>query len=109
MTLSYSVSENCPIIDEQGNQFSTCTILNILGDNFAPAALNQDKPDIMQGGLVLNGRMPIWLACHLASHYKNAFRWVATYDPKLGGAVVVAVTHPEQQLGNIIPVKLPVA
>jgi CRISPR-associated protein Csx3 len=97
MALSYSVDKN----------HDDYVILNVHGADFVPADLNQEKPDIMQGGLVINGRMPIWLACHLASHYKNAFRWVATYDPKLGGAVVVAVGHPEQQLGNVIPVTLP--
>ena len=40
-------------------------------------------------GLILSGRGPVWLYAHLV-HLAHPFAWVATHDPRLGGAVVVA-------------------
>lgn len=39
-------------------------------------------------GLVLSGRGPVWLFGWLV-HWAHPFAWVATFDPRLGGAVVV--------------------
>lgn len=49
-------------------------------------------PELEHGmGLVISGRGPIWLYAYLVEqcHYMD---WVATFDPRLGGAVVVS-TH----------------
>jgi CRISPR-associated protein Csx3 len=40
-------------------------------------------------GLILSGRGPVWLFAHLM-HLAHPFAWVATYDPRLNGAVVVS-------------------
>ncbi|WP_072619166.1 CRISPR-associated ring nuclease Crn3/Csx3 [Spirulina major] len=39
-------------------------------------------------GVILNGRAPIWVYAYLV-HECHAAAWVACYDPRLGGAVVV--------------------
>lgn len=55
-------------------------------------------------GVVLNGRAPIWLMAALSHEYHPA-RWVATFDPRLGGAVVVSRHHKEApQVGEVVPV-----
>lgn len=37
------------------------------------------------GGVVINGRAPIWLYAHLV-HELHPTAWVACYDPRLGEA-----------------------
>lgn len=59
--------------------------------------------DIPAGdGVVISGRGPIWLYAALVHHYHPA-AWVATFDPRLGGGVVVERhTHDSPALGEII-------
>ncbi len=40
-------------------------------------------------GVILNGRMPMWLACFL-THEFHAVSWLAMNDPRLGGIVVAS-------------------
>lgn len=49
--------------------------------NLNPPEVNCTK------GLVLSGRGPVWLYCFLV-HYYHATAFVATCDPRLGGAVL---------------------
>ncbi len=53
------------------------------------------------GGVVISGRGPIWLHSALAHHY-HPTRWVAHYDPRLGGAVVVQTHHPSMRVGQVV-------
>ncbi|MCS6781942.1 MAG: CRISPR-associated ring nuclease Crn3/Csx3 [Gloeomargarita sp. SKYG98] len=53
-------------------------------------------------GIVLSGRGPIWLFCYLAHHFHPA-KWVATHDPRLGGAVVVQAHTPDVFVGQVVP------
>lgn len=39
-------------------------------------------------GLIISGRGPVWLYGHLL-HRAHPFAWVAVYDPRLDGGVVV--------------------
>lgn len=55
-------------------------------------------------GVVLTGKGPIWLYGYLV-HFYHPTRWVATYDPRLQGAVVVESHTPDVQVGDIIPIK----
>ena len=55
-------------------------------------------------GVVLSGKGPIWLYGYLV-HFYHPTRWVATYDPRLQGAVVVESHTPDVQVGDIIPIK----
>lgn len=52
-------------------------------------------------GVILSGRGPIWLYGFLV-HFYHPTRWVATHDPRLGGAVVVESHTPEVQVGDLI-------
>jgi CRISPR-associated protein Csx3 len=57
-------------------------------------------------GVILSGRGPVWLYGFLV-HYYHPTKWVATYDPRLQGAVVVESHTPEVQVGDIIPLENP--
>ena len=53
-------------------------------------------------GVVLNGRAPVWVFATLVHHF-HATAWVATNDPRLGGAVVVESHKKGVGVGDIIP------
>lgn len=73
-----------------------------LKENITP----EDLPQIIQEfekkltsvkrskGIIISGRGPIWLYATLV-HYLHPFLWIATYDPRLDGGVVVA-THTQR-------------
>ena len=58
-------------------------------------------------GVVITGKGPIWLYVALSHHY-HATPWVATYDPRLAGAVVAQTHTPLVRLGDIVRVSLQV-
>ena len=51
-------------------------------------------------GAVLSGRGPIWLYCFL-THFYHPTKFVATNDPRLGGAVIVETHSTEYAIGSI--------
>lgn len=53
-------------------------------------------------GVILNGRAPIWVFGTLIHHF-HATQWVATNDPRQGGAVVVESHKSGVSVGDIIP------
>jgi CRISPR-associated protein Csx3 len=53
-------------------------------------------------GLILDGRMPIWLVCALARTYL-APPWLALYQPPLNGAVVVRSQSSALSVGQVLP------
>lgn len=57
-------------------------------------------------GAVISGRMPIWGAAMLC-HLFHPASWVATYDPRLGGGVVVQSHVPEVRVGEVLALELP--
>jgi len=56
-------------------------------------------------GVVISGRGPTWLYCTLVHVYHPAL-WVAVFDPRIGGGVVVASHTPQTTTGDIIPVSI---
>ena len=63
-------------------------------------------PDAVQNqfahkGVVLSGRGPVWLYGFLI-HYYHPTLWVATHDPRLQAAVVVATHDPSTKVGDLI-------
>ncbi len=53
-------------------------------------------------GLVLSGRGPVWLYAYLV-HLAHAFAWLALYDPRENGAIVVARHKSEApQVGELV-------
>lgn len=79
-------------LDEERHE---ATILNfeIEGGICEPSDLATLELPEVEGslGLVISGRGPVWLYAALAHHY-HVTAWVATFDPRVGGAVVVS-TH----------------
>ena len=55
-------------------------------------------------GVVISGRGPIWLHAYLA-HIYHFTAFVAHYDPRLGGGVVVASHKPGVREGDVIPLE----
>lgn len=54
-----------------------------------------------QEGVVLSGRMPVWAFAALAHHFHGR-PWVATFDPRLAGGVVVFSHTPEKSVGDVV-------
>ncbi len=81
----------------------------LIDDLIKPADLSKiSLPDGLESrrskGLVISGRGPVWLFGHLL-HLAHPFAWVATFDPRLDGGVVVQTHIPSGPcLGDIIPV-----
>jgi len=63
---------------------------------------NSDLPEITPGaGVIISGRAPIWVHAFLV-HHAHPASWVATYDPRLQGGVVVASHVPGIGLGAVV-------
>jgi len=93
------------------SEFETFSLveIDIDGGVIDPSELATLNPPQITGkkGVVLSGRAPIWLMAALAHHF-HITKWVATFDPRLAGGVVVsrhAVDAPE--LGEVVPVPKP--
>ncbi len=52
-------------------------------------------------GIILNGKLPLWLWCALARAYRG--RWVALFQPQVQGAVVVATRDAVPAVGTCLP------
>lgn len=53
-------------------------------------------------GIVINGRLPLWVAAHLTHHY-HACAWLAINSPRDGGAVVVSRHRPDAPpIGSVV-------
>jgi CRISPR-associated Csx3 family protein len=83
-----------------------------LNDVLAPAQL----PELLRAAegavpaagtepVVLSGRLPVWAFAALTHHY-HPRPWVGTFDPRLGGSVVVE-THVAggPSLGDVVSVE----
>lgn len=74
-----------------------------MSDILIPEDLATITPPEVNGakGVVLSGRGPIWLYCFL-THFYHPTKFIATYDPRLEGAVVVERHAIEYQVGSVI-------
>jgi CRISPR-associated protein Csx3 len=63
-------------------------------------SLNPPKVNLTKG-VILSGRGPIWLYCYL-THYYHPSKFIASYDPRVGGAVIVESHSSEYKVGEII-------
>ena len=52
-------------------------------------------------GVILSGRGPIWLYCFL-THFYHPTKFIATYDPRLGGAVIEETHSVEYAIGSVL-------
>ena len=76
-----------------------------LKDSITPEFLKVLKPPEVKGvkGVVLSGRGPIWLYCYLV-HYYHPTKFIATYDPRLGGAVITESHDQRYKIGEVIKI-----
>src|SRR5258707_15632191 len=59
-------------------------------------------------GLILNGKMPLWLLTALVRLYSTTeVPWIACYQPPLHGAVVVLTCTDEHCIGDVITMPMP--
>ncbi|MEA5620755.1 CRISPR-associated ring nuclease Crn3/Csx3 [Cronbergia sp. UHCC 0137] len=67
--------------------------------------INLQLPDGIdtQGGIIISGRAPIWLYAYLTQEL-HPTAWVACYDPRLIGAVVVATQSRLVHIGQVISI-----
>lgn len=54
-------------------------------------------------GIILSGRMPVWAFAALTHHF-HPRPYVATFDPRLGGGVVVASHVDSLKVGDVIDI-----
>lgn len=73
----------------------------VLDRTYLPVVVGSSPEVDPKKGVVLSGRGPIWLFCALAHRYHHTL-WVATHDPRLGGAVVIQTHTPELKIGDIV-------
>lgn len=52
-------------------------------------------------GVIISGRLPVW-AYGAVVHYFHPRPWVATFDPRLGGGVVVASHTKGVEIGDVV-------
>jgi len=57
---------------------------------------------MVSGGVILDGRIPIWLCAALARTYHDA-PWIACYQPQLRGSVVVYSRTDQFPVGFVMP------
>lgn len=55
----------------------------------------------LAGGIVISGRGPVWLYVALA-HAAHPAKWVGTYEPRSGGAIVCSSHTSEPILGSFV-------
>ena len=82
----------------------TLVDINIEGGTCDPADLKSLAIPTVKGnkGVILNGRAPIWVFGTLIHHF-HPTAWVATNDPRQGGAIVVESHKSGVAVGDIIP------
>lgn len=66
----------------------------------ASALVPADTPQLL---VMLSGRLPMWMVAALTHQYHPALA-IATYDPRLGGGVVVASHTRQFQIGEVLDV-----
>ena len=68
-----------------------------------PSDLVNISPPTVDGtkGVLLSGRGPIWLYCFL-THFYHPTKFIATYDPRIGGAVVVESHSVQHAIGDVL-------
>jgi len=79
-----------------------------LGNNtITPEILKKLKPPKVDGakGVILSGRGPIWLYCYL-THYYHPTKFIATFDPRIGGAIIVESHSQNYRVGKVIKVNI---
>ncbi|MDH7477719.1 MAG: CRISPR-associated ring nuclease Crn3/Csx3 [Candidatus Bathyarchaeota archaeon] len=79
------------------------TISFELNNAITPAVLSFIAPPKVNStkGVILSGRGPVWLYGYLV-HYYHMTRFIAIYDPRIGGAVVIESHTHGHKIGDVI-------
>lgn len=56
------------------------------------------------GVVIISGRLPVWCYAALV-HLLHPAKAIATYDPRLGGSVIVATHTSEFQIGQVVVIE----
>jgi CRISPR-associated protein Csx3 len=64
-------------------------------DALTPPKVNGAK------GIILSERGPTWLYCFL-THFYHPTKFIATYDPRLEGVVIVEINSLDYEVGSVI-------
>lgn len=80
--------------------------IEIEGGTCSPSDLASLTPPELSGkhGVILNGRAPVWVFGFLI-HHCHATQWVATFDPRQSGGVVIESHTQGVAVGDIIPLE----
>jgi CRISPR-associated Csx3 family protein len=76
------------------------------GGRLDPAKLSSIvAPSVLRDrGLVIEGVRPSWLCASLMYGYRDHVRWIAIYEPRLkGGVVVMRTGDPDPNVGDVVP------
>ncbi len=75
----------------------------ILKDLIEPQILKELKPPNTKGtkGVILSGRGPIWIYSFLV-HYYHPKKFIAIFDPRIGGAIIIETHSKNYKVGDII-------
>ncbi len=87
------------------SEFEEYTLVHFdLNEPITPDELREIKAPRVNAakGVILSGRGPVWLFCFLAHAY-HPTKFVATYDPRLGG-VIVESHDPTYRVGDVLNV-----
>lgn len=90
------------VVDEEEYVFIHFELNGIL----APEDLRSVIPPRVNGGkgVVISGRGPIWLYSYL-THFYHPTRFVAVYDPRVCGGVIVETHTRDYEVGDVIEEK----
>ena len=79
----------------------------------ALATLTLPAPILWSQGIVIEGKLPLWLSGYLV-HACHAAAWIACFDPRFGndipysgGAIVVATHSLQVAIGDVLILTLP--
>lgn len=80
-----------------------------INNSISPTDLKSVKPPDISGvkGVILSGRGPVWLYGYLI-HFYHPTKFIATYDPRLGGAVIVESHSKDYKVGDVIKIEVEV-
>jgi CRISPR-associated protein Csx3 len=67
-------------------------------------AITSAPPPPEKMGVIISGRGPVWLFGALTHHFHPS-KWVACFDPRLGGGVVTESHTTEVRIGDVIPIQ----
>jgi len=97
------MQEKIKYVTEQTDEYTMVSFE--LAEPILPEELKTTKPPEVNPtkGVIISGRGPIWLYGYLI-HFYHHTKWIATHDPRLGGAVVVVSHTALKPCGTVVQI-----